>query len=140
MRSEAWDNVERKLRCLRAIGRTDLESARRLVLANIVETYIRLRPAEQELFAAEIERESNKEVQNMVINWEDALAASKNEGLEQGILQGKASVLKRQLARRQGELPDWVDERLEQASREELESWADRVLDAERLEDFFASR
>ena len=48
-------------------------------------------------------------------------------------------MLKRLLGRRCGELPAWVDERLEQASREELEGWADRVLDAKRLEDVFGS-
>ncbi len=53
--------------------------------------------------------------------------------------QGEASVLKRQLRRRFDRLPKWIDQRLEQASRQELEGWTDRVLDAERLEDVFSS-
>ena len=71
----------------------------------------------------------------MVITWENALAASKEEGL----LQGEASIVRRQLNRRFKELPPHVEERLEQAGREELESWAERVLDAHRLEDVFGS-
>ncbi len=59
-------------------------------------------------------------------------------GLEQGILQGEASVIKRQLTRRFERLPKWVEERLENASRDELEGWADRVIDAKALEDVFA--
>jgi hypothetical protein len=38
MRSEKWDRVEKKLHCMRAISHTDLDPARRFVLANIVET------------------------------------------------------------------------------------------------------
>ncbi len=53
--------------------------------------------------------------------------------------QGEASLLKRLLRRRFDQLPNWIDQRLEQASRQDLEGWADRVLDAERLEDVFSS-
>lgn len=59
------------------------------------------------------------------------------KGIEEGIQQGEALVLRRLLARRFGELPDWVEERLTQASRQELETWADRVLDAPGLEAVF---
>ncbi len=75
----------------------------------------------------------------MVITWEDALAASKAEGREAGLLQGEAVLLRRQLKRRFTEIPPQVEDRLKQASREELESCAERVLDAERLEDVFGS-
>ena len=147
MRSEVWDNVERKVRCLRAIRRAEVDDARRFVLFNIVETYARLKPEEERRFEAEIGRETNKEVQEMVITWEDALAASRTEGIQQGleqgiergIHQGEAAVLKRQLKRRCGDRRQWIEERLGQASREELESWAERVLDAKRLEDVFGS-
>ena len=60
------------------------------------------------------------------------------QGLEQGILQGEASFLRRQLKRRFERLPKWAEERLAGASREELESWADRVIEAEALEEVFA--
>ncbi len=79
----------------------------------------------------------------MVITWEDALAAREAEGREagllQGIQQGEAAVLRRQLKRRFNEIPRQVEKRLEQAGRDELETWADRVLDAERIEDVFGT-
>ena len=37
-----------------------------------------------------------------------------------------------------GALPSWVEERLEEAGRQQLELYMERVLDAERLEDVFA--
>ncbi len=154
MRSRVWDNVDRKLRCLRA-GRAEVNEAQKFLLANEVETYLKLNPEDEERFAAEIRRDANKEVRDMVITWEDALAASHakgmetgrlqgreqglEQGLQRGIQQGEASVLRRLLSRRFPQLPRWVDERLEGAAREELESWAERVLDARRLEDVFGS-
>ena len=55
------------------------------------------------------------------------------------ILRGQVSVLKLQLTRRFQQLPAWVEERLGEASREELEGWAERVLEAESLDEVFAS-
>jgi len=60
-------------------------------------------------------------------------------GIEKGRQQGVVSVLTRQLTRRFGPLPAWAEQRLEQASAQELEGWAERVLEAPRLEDVFAA-
>ncbi len=59
-------------------------------------------------------------------------------GREEGFLQGEAAVLKRQLKRRFERLPEWAEQRLDQANRNELEGWADRVIEAKALEDVFA--
>jgi hypothetical protein len=61
----------------------------------------------------------------------------RQEGLQQGIQQEADLLLRRLLARRFGALPAWVDKRLTDASREQLEHWVERVLDAQRLEDVF---
>ncbi|MCP4546663.1 MAG: DUF4351 domain-containing protein [bacterium] len=59
------------------------------------------------------------------------------QGVEQGVRQGEASLLKRLLVRRFDPLPAWADRLLEKASREELERWGERVLDAKLLDDVF---
>jgi hypothetical protein len=63
------------------------------------------------------------------------------KGLEQGRLEGQlvgqAALLERQLTRRFGPLPNEVRERLSAASREQLEVWGDRVLDAGALAEVF---
>ena len=41
------------------------------------------------------------------------------------------------LARRHGNLPASVEQRLEKASTEEIERWADRLLTAKTLDDIF---
>ena len=60
------------------------------------------------------------------------------QGLQKGVLQGEALALQRMLTRRFGPLPGWVQQRLQHAAPDELETWLDRVLDAQRLEDVFA--
>lgn len=61
----------------------------------------------------------------------------KQEGVEEGRQEGERRVLQRQLARRFGPLPDGVASRLGQADLEQLEVWAERVLDAGTLEEVF---
>ncbi len=94
MMTSEWDPVEKKLRCLRAISRVEVDDARRYVLAKIVDVYVQLSDTEAERFAVEVAQESNEEVRDMVITWEDALAASKTEGIvegkAEGIVEGKA--------------------------------------------------
>jgi hypothetical protein len=68
----------------------------------------------------------------------EGLERGLEQGQQQGFLLGEASLLKRQLKRRFERLPEWVEERLERASRDELEGWADRVIEARALEDVFA--
>ncbi len=59
------------------------------------------------------------------------------EGIQQGVQQGEARLLHRQLIRRHGALPPSVTRRLENASTEEIERWADKVLIAKTLDDVF---
>ena len=77
----------------------------------------------------------------------------KQQGLEQGLLEGKingeingeikgrlkgeANVLERQLAKRFGPLSDDTRARLKNATAEQLELWADRILDAPTLAAIF---
>ncbi len=86
-----------------------------------------------------LEKQLESEIQNLEMENEMRYVTSiERLGEERGFLKGEASVIKRQLTRRFERLPEWVEERLENASRDELEGWADRVIDAKALEDVFA--
>ncbi len=50
---------------------------------------------------------------------------------------GEAKMLRLLLERRYGPLPSWVDRRLEQAGQSDLEAWAARVFEHEKLDDVF---
>ncbi len=95
--------------------------------------------AEAARFAAEVERESNKEIHNMVITWEDALADRENKGEAKGRQEGEAAVLLRQITLKFGPPTKTLKARLESADPDQLLEWAERLLGAETLEDVFGT-
>ncbi|MCY3819348.1 MAG: DUF4351 domain-containing protein [Gammaproteobacteria bacterium] len=64
---------------------------------------------------------------------------ARDEGMQQGRVEGERAVVERLLRRRFGLLSPEVTERLSEASTGELETWADNVLDAGTLDDVFDS-
>lgn len=61
-------------------------------------------------------------------------------GIKKGLQQGGIRVLRRLLTQRFGELPGWVEIQLREAQPEQLETWGERLLEANRLEEVFASQ
>ena len=59
------------------------------------------------------------------------------KGRQEGRLEGEAIVLARLLQKRFGQLPDQIGARLRDASPEQLESWAECLLDAADLDAVF---
>ena len=59
------------------------------------------------------------------------------QGMEQDRVEGERAVLERLLHRRFGQLPPATAERLGRASADDLETWAENVLDAQTLGDVF---
>jgi len=59
------------------------------------------------------------------------------QGMQQGMQQGEVILLKRQLSRRFGTLDAVTVKRLESASTDDLEQYAENLLDASSLEDVF---
>jgi hypothetical protein len=60
-----------------------------------------------------------------------------NIGLKQGLVEGEANVLYRQLTRRFGPIGEVIQARLDNATLDQLGQWADSILDAKTLEDVF---
>ncbi len=63
----------------------------------------------------------------------------RDEGRGEGLTQGEATMLRRQLEQRFGPLPDWAQEKLGQAQAAELEDWGLRLLEAATLNEVFAT-
>jgi predicted transposase YdaD len=59
------------------------------------------------------------------------------EGQLKGLQQGEARLLLRLLESRFGELPQWVQERVQQADVSQLEHWGERLLGARTLAELF---
>ncbi|MCI5120374.1 MAG: DUF4351 domain-containing protein [Candidatus Electrothrix sp. AUS4] len=60
------------------------------------------------------------------------------QGVRQGVVQGELLLLSRLLKKRFGELPEWAEQMLKEASGRMLEVWSERILTAAALEDVFA--
>ncbi len=71
------------------------------------------------------------------IGIEKGMQQGMQQGIQQGIQQGEMAIIKHQLTRRFGQLPEWANERLAQASSDELKLWADRLLDAASIDEIF---
>ena len=65
---------------------------------------------------------------------------AKEEGVQQGVQQGRAGLLIHLLTHRFGPLPEDTHQRLEKATAEEIDVWADRVLEANSLDQVFDSK
>ena len=61
------------------------------------------------------------------------------KGLQQGLQQGEVIDAETPADTAVWPLPAWAEQRLEQASPQELEGWAERVLEAPQLEDIFGT-
>ena len=60
-------------------------------------------------------------------------------GRQEGRQEGEGRLLTRLLERRFGVLPNWVKERIDAATSEQLEMWGERIFDTTTLEAFFDS-
>ncbi len=112
MRSEIWDKPEKKLRCKKAIRRGELPIVEEFVLARIVDTQLQLNPEEEERYQ-ELERQEGKEVQEMVITWEDALEEREAKGRTEGRTEGVRRAIVLLARHRHGQLPGSFEEKLE---------------------------
>ena len=67
----------------------------------------------------------------------EGLVEGRQEGRQEGILVGESTLLERQLIRRFGPIGLATRKRLKNATAEQLEHWADNILEAQSLQDVF---
>ncbi len=138
-RHDPVDRLRWKIRWVRHLYKAGHERQDVLELLRFIDWVLRLPSELEQRFDEDMERFEAETNMRYVTTWErKGIEKGLQQGIERGILQGEASVLERQLRRRFQQLPPWVEQRLQGASREELERWADRVIDAAALEEVFA--
>ncbi len=84
MGSELWDRVEQKLQCLEAVRRAEGDDEKRYLLAKVVDVSLELDDEENSRFTCELEQGKRREVQKMVLTWQEALAESDTQGRTRG--------------------------------------------------------
>jgi flagellar biosynthesis/type III secretory pathway protein FliH len=134
------DRPRVKAECLRLLVTLKLDPARRRFISGFIDTYLRLRQEEQQVFDHLITTEflptEQEQAMELTTSWKEE---GIQQGLKQGFHQGEYHALKRLLTRRFQTLPADVLARIETAPVEQLEQWLDNTLDAVTLEDVFRS-
>jgi predicted transposase YdaD len=71
---------------------------------------------------------------------QEGLQEGLQEGRQEGLRQGERNLLRLQMEKRFGTLPEWASQRLEQLTEPELSDLGLRLFEAQTLEDLFSER
>lgn len=145
MQASALGLARQKQVSLQRVAVSGLNDARKFLLANIIETYLKLTPEEQERYEQMLQQPEAREVRQMISVYElrgreAGREEGREEGLEagreEGVLIGKRDILLRLLRLRFGAVPEAVEARIQSITSEEiLDALADQVLTATALQD-----
>lgn len=133
MRWSSEQKLEVYARAVRGLMELEAERERQLKYVDFIDIYTALDDNEMKAY----EKQYPQETKVMVGLRERLLAEGEQRGVQQGKVTGERTLLLRQLNRRFGPLDEATRSKLESASTEELEAWADNVLDASSLEEVF---
>ncbi|MEG3439404.1 DUF4351 domain-containing protein [Pannus brasiliensis CCIBt3594] len=123
-----------KWRLAKLLYERDWDKQRILDLFAVIDWLMRLPPElEKQLWTEITELERNVKMRYVL----SVERLAMEQGLERGRQEEGIALLRRFLTKRFGSLPESIETRLTSASIEQLETWADRILDAETLEDVF---
>lgn len=124
-----------KYRMIRLLYGQGWEKRRIIQLLRIIDWLMALPPhLEQSLRRRLVAVEGERHMQYITSFERLAREEGVQQGRHQGLQQGRAELLIHMLAHRFGPLPTEVRQRLERADAEEIQVWADRVLDADSLD------
>lgn len=162
-RNKPIDRFEAKRNLIRLLYQHDWNKSRILQFFSVLDWMMRL-PEELELklwhdietiegernvkYVTSVERLANERgmqqgmQEGLEKGLEKGMQKGMQKGLETGLAKGRAeggsALLGRMLNRRFGPLPKSIIDRLAHATPDQLEIWADRVLEADKLDDVFA--
>jgi hypothetical protein len=120
--------LEWKLQLVKGLYRKGFERKDILELFRFIDWLMILPEALEIRFEETLQQFEQEEKMPYVTNIE-------RRGIQKGLQQGTAHVLKRLLRHRFGDLPEAIERRLDEAGADELEAVTDRVLDAKSLLD-----
>jgi hypothetical protein len=86
---------------------------------------------------AQYQQQYPQETTTMASLSERLRAEGMEKGMERGLHQGVEGTLRKLIQLKFGHLPEWANDRLLQATDEQLDQWVTNILSAEQLEDLF---
>ena len=144
-RQTKGDNAQRyaaKWRLAKLLYQRDWDKQRIIDLFSVLDWMLQVPPELQRQLWHEIDQlERNRQMPYITSVERMGIEKGLQQGLQQGKLEGKlegeVALLERQLSKRFGPLTEDTRARLRNATTEQIEIWAERVLDAKTLEDVF---
>ncbi len=143
------DRPRVKLECLRLLATLKLDPARMRLISGFVDTYLRLSRQEvirfeRAIVGSELAPQEKENIMEIVTSWmetgmerglERGLAQGRQEGRQEGRAEGERALLLRLAERRLGTPSAAVLSQVESAPPEQIEQWADRLLQVESWEE-----
>ena len=119
------------------VAKGRLGDAGEYLLLDLIRTYFELEPDEEDSFHRLLSRPEYREAYEMELTWsEKMMEKGREQGRLSGLIEGKRETLKHQLTKKFGTIPEKTMARIEALdSLEELDTYLERVLAAETLED-----
>jgi len=134
MRSEVWDRVEKKVRCFEAVNKAEgLDLARRYMLTTVVDTYVELNDEEKRRYAAAMAE--HKEVAEMIVTWEEALADREARGEAKGVRDAVWLLMKHRFRSEASDLAQLREKLQAISDLDRLHEILESASEAERFED-----
>ena len=137
MRSPQTRKVEGYAQAVRGLLELEPDGGKRAKYLEFIDIYAGLTDNEFRRYQRQYPEESTTMAGVIQRARDEGMQQGMQHGMQQGHVEGERAVLERQLRRRFGLLSPEIAERLSQASTDDLESWAENVLDAETLGDVF---
>ena len=128
MRVPEGRRVEAYAAAVRGLLALETDADRRAKYMEFIDIYAKLDRNEYRRYESEFAEESA------------TMTGMIQRARDEGRVEGERAILERQLRRRFGLLPPGVVERLRRAPSDDLEAWADNMLDADTLDDVFSAR
>ena len=136
-RENVEDRLTLRLLMEHHVAKGRLGDAGEYLLLDLIRTYFELEPDEEDSFHRLLSRPEYREAYEMELTWsEKMMEKGREQGRLSGLIEGKRETLKHQLTKKFGTIPEKTMARIEALdSLEELDTYLERVLAAETLED-----
>ena len=143
MRGAGNRRVEVYGQAVRGLLELEYDPLKRATYLDFIDIYADLTDNERERYKEKYPEENEVMAGVVQAARDEGLEQGMQQGIERGVRQGRVdgerAVLERLLRRRFGSLSPELAARLGEASAPDLETWAEKVLDAAKLEDVFNS-
>lgn len=128
MRLPSERRAELKARAMRRVADASVNELPRYFLMGVIETYLKLDTTQQEIYDRLTETEEMQDLMKTWNPWEE-------KGEQRGRVEGHRELIRYQLERKFGAIPEPVNARLDEMSPDELLELADKILTATSLSD-----